>query len=1269
MNKKIKQLGVGGLAVCVMLASFGLPVVGRAQGNQNSLLTVLVPDSSVKTLALDLQDGLDAQNLVEAQPSAGGKQTTALLNIEAKVKSFYQGATKKSGFETSGFALSAIADPIGTGVSWLKNNQNTQGSWGQNDRTAVVDTATVLSLFHYIAEPTSSLAYQKALDWFNLTYPENSGYLAEKTIALAEAGQDVVSLSEFLAGQINEQDLGFGYQRNYQSDIIITAKVLKAIAASNYIDPGSDSTYTLRSVLYYLLLSQNPDGGWPKTRGGQSDVKTTALVLQAFQPYQGLVLGGTPQGEIIIKTKIDLGLNYLKNVQSVSGNWQDIEGTARAYDIILNYSQYPNYNQAALDYLTSSQLADGSFGNQNSYLTANALKAIAKPDIAVTNIQNISATLPNQPTTAEITIANLGYFKSQPINFKAEPRAFHLIVDGQEIPLQYGADSPETILFSENSAMALDVILLNLAYGSHIVKFSVDYAGAEFDKINNQKSATLMFDNPVFTGPEPPFWAGAQTNTLPNKVTIIWKPSNNPATTHYYLFLGPSAGNYTQYFDIPSAYNMVTLSGFPDNTPYYFSVASVNAANARGDYSMETSARGYNIPNNYLGEIPFSAKDNNQALLYNVNFDLFGYGGLNSASYNPVFITIYPGNYYVTASKSQYTSDAKPVEVKPNISTSQVDFILPIIDNGSAPGAIQNLQAQPGNSQITLTWNTFNNSAGDFKNFNIYRSLAAIANVSSLTPINSSITNSSVVQFIDTTAVNGVDYYYAVTAQDLSGNQNPAVVDVGPVRGNSAPVIANISVSQDANGKAQISYDLTDKEQSTALIELECSLDGSVWKEATVAVGAGLQNTGAQKVITWTPSQDYPSSVGIAKIRITANDQQAVNNLAVLESANFPLDTSSTILTKLDFPVNIWRMLSLPLLPKTSDPEALLTPNLGVVLEDWLLARWDSLAAAYRYHKAAYSTSTGWSESNNQLPNFAPGLGYWLITNAGPFDISVQGTFVAQTTQTIALLPGWNQISNPFNYPINWAGSSIKIKNTATGEMADLGSDLATAWSDDFLLWWDGSNYQFFIAPEGQLEPWKGYFFHATIPCEMIISPDLQQTGSTGLMSSQNQSSEKNTQNYQSKKKESSEQTLQLSAFAGAFSQDVYNFAGLRAEAKKGYDKLDALEPPDIQGGVDLYFPHQDWASRSGNYIQDIRQPSAKKEIEEWYFEIKNTTGKQVVLKWMGVEQFENYKLVLVDLDANQTIDLYSNQQYIFDNSGLRHFRLVANPAGKARKK
>ncbi len=874
MKKNLSKIIIFTLLTGIVLPGFVLRV--WATDDQKITPLILQESELRNALVLDLKDAKDIKDL------PGAKAPVPIQGeIEAKIKSFR--------IESPITIESVITDPVETGVAWLKNNQNPQGSWGQDGKTEVINTSAVVSLLKYI-EQAPSLEYQDAIDWFNLTYPENSDYLAEKVISLSEAGQDISYLAEFLASQINERDGGFGYQKDYQSDIITTAKVLKAITAAGYNDPGADPVYTLKSVLLYLLQSQNPDGSWPKVRGAQSDIKTTTLVLEAFKPYQTYTLGGTPQGDIIIQAKIDLGINYLKNAQNPDGSWQDVEGTAKVYDVLLNYQQYPNYSQEALNYLTSNQDIDGSFAEQNIYVTAKALKAIAKPDIAVTNIQNISETIPNEPTVAEITIINLGYFKSESINFKAEPHAFHLIVDGEEVSIEYEPEHPNTIILEPNAQLILEVIFLNLAFGSHIIEFSVDYDEVEFDKTNNQKSVELIFDDPGFTGPEPPSWTGARTEQDPTKITVVWQFSEDPATTHYYLYLGSSPRNYTQYFDIDGIYNVVTISELPDNVPYYFSVASVDIDNIRGDYSMETSATAYNDPDNYQGTIPFSLKDNNQDLLYDVNLNFFGVGDINSQSYNPVFITTYPGHYYVTATKDGYEAAIKIIEIKANETAEQVEFILNIVDDGLTPAPIQNLQAQAGDGQITLTWDSFNDTSGDFKNFNIYRSSAEITDVSHLIPIDTSITDSTVTQFIDNTIVNGVDYYYAVTAKDLAGNENPNVTDVGPARGNSAPIVSNISANQDQAGQVQIQYDLTDNEQTSISIEIEY-WDETSFKEAITTTGEGLQNIGTQKIITWNPIVDYPGYDGYTKIKIIADDEQEINNLGWLESEEFLINT------------------------------------------------------------------------------------------------------------------------------------------------------------------------------------------------------------------------------------------------------------------------------------------------------------------------------------------------------------------------------------------
>lgn len=679
----------------------GAPLMVQAN---NERFLVAREDASQNAPVFALEDAKDIKDLPgRAKTLSSVKEGAAPKEAKAKIKLFKtensSGKNEKQAGEvfaesfSEAVAASAIPDPVGTGVIWLKNNQNSQGGWGGG--AEIVETAAVVSLLKRAEGATSSPEYQKAIDWFDSTYPENSDYLAEKAISLAGAGRDIDSLAGFLASQINEEDHGFGYQKGYQSDNISASKVLEALYSSNYQDSGDDSVYTLKAILFYLLSSQNSDGGWSKTRGEQSDIKITTLVLEAFKPYQTYVLAGTPQGDIVIQDKIDLGINYLKGCQNPDGGWQDIEGTAKAYDVLLNYEQYPDYNREALNYLISNQSPDGSFAEQNVYVTAKALKAIAKPDIAVADIQNISAAMPNKSNAVKIVIANLGYHKSEPINFRDEPRAFHLFVDGKETGIEYESEYPGKIILDANAQLNLDVILENLAFGPHAIDFSVDYDGVEFDKTNNQKSVELIFDDPGFIGPEPPSWVGASTGQSPNKIAIRWQHSADPAKTHYYLFLGSSPDNYTQYFDIGGAYNAVAFSGFPHDVPYYFSVVSVDANNVRGDYSMETSARAYNDPDNYLGTIPLSPRDDNQVLLYGVDFRFFGVGGVNSGDYNPIFITAYPGYYYVTATKTGCENAVQKIEIKPNETGELAEFILNIIDDGLISAPIQNFRRGP----------------------------------------------------------------------------------------------------------------------------------------------------------------------------------------------------------------------------------------------------------------------------------------------------------------------------------------------------------------------------------------------------------------------------------------------------------------------------------------------------------------------------------------------------------------------------------------------
>lgn len=81
---------------------------------------------------------------------------------------------------------------------------------------------------------------------------------------------------------------------------------------------------------------------------------------------------------------------------------------------------------------------------------------------------------------------------------------------------------------------------------------------------------------------------------------------------------------------------------------------------------------------------------------------------------------------------------------------------------------------------IELSWAGYAAPA-DFAYYRVYRGTAAFSDVSGLTPITGGILTPENTAWTDSQAGNGVPYWYAVTAVDLSGNEEAAVSCRGPV--------------------------------------------------------------------------------------------------------------------------------------------------------------------------------------------------------------------------------------------------------------------------------------------------------------------------------------------------------------------------------------------------------------------------------------------------------------------------------------------------------
>lgn len=95
-------------------------------------------------------------------------------------------------------------------------------------------------------------------------------------------------------------------------------------------------------------------------------------------------------------------------------------------------------------------------------------------------------------------------------------------------------------------------------------------------------------------------------------------------------------------------------------------------------------------------------------------------------------------------------------------------------------GVVAEDEPNDAGGAIRITWDPYPAPA-DFAAFRIYRSRYSFTTVDGMTPL-AVVTDSNATSYVDTTASDGVDYWYAVTAVDEEPNEIKDVTAVGPAQ-------------------------------------------------------------------------------------------------------------------------------------------------------------------------------------------------------------------------------------------------------------------------------------------------------------------------------------------------------------------------------------------------------------------------------------------------------------------------------------------------------
>ncbi len=355
---------------------------------------------------------------------------------------------------------------------------------------------------------------------------------------------------------------------------------------------------------------------------------------------------------------------------------------------------------------------------------------------------------------------------------------------------------------------------------------------------------------------------------------------------------------------------------------------------------------------------------------------------------------------------------------------------------------------------------------------------------------------------------------------------------------------------------------------------------------------------------TYNPSENWDTKPNNISVRILGTNSQGL----LKDQAQPGGSTQSA-----------FRMISVPLTVASPQPQSVLEDDLGPYdPKQWRLFQYNPLTEDY-----------------NEFPNidtFSPGSAFWLIIREPnkQIDSGIGTTVATNQSFQITLQQGWNDIGNPFTFPVNWSSSVEVVQGSVTDIMGPY------TFNGQWLL------------PDQvtTLFPWDGYsIFSQTQGVVIAIHPiDANQSGAS-----------------LAKNRLQVDWQLQIEAVCQK-TFDGTNFIGVSTDALEEWDHFDYLEPPYINEYVSVTFPHDEWQTFRGAFTTDYRPPFTEGQV--WHFEVQtDIKNASIALTFKNLDSLPpNFRAVLLDVSTIQQIDLLKNPEYNFvpDQTSLtREFDLI----------
>jgi hypothetical protein len=114
-------------------------------------------------------------------------------------------------------------------------------------------------------------------------------------------------------------------------------------------------------------------------------------------------------------------------------------------------------------------------------------------------------------------------------------------------------------------------------------------------------------------------------------------------------------------------------------------------------------------------------------------------------------------------------------------------------------------------------------------------------------------------------------------------------------------------------------------------------------------------------------------------------------------------------------------------------------------------------------------------------------------------------------------------------------------------------------------------------------------------------------------------------------------------------------YFGQMPDATDGYDSRYEVRAL-LSGDIEAYFPHAEWDVLGEHFWRDIKAPD---QMKSWVFEVGTAlSGVGVMLKWNPLKLPEGYAVELTDMTTADVIDMTSEGNYYYTDTGPRQFSI-----------